>query len=368
MSSDTTKAEVPPLSEIRSCSDFEAAALICLKDAAREYIYSGEPVTMANNRSDFSTFMFRPKVLSDVSAVDIGTSIFGIPASTPFYLSSVAKGSLVAGKEGEAVFVRAAARAGTVYLCPLVSSVPVSKMWAAATPDQKLPFQYYLMTDEEESTESLQEAIELGARAVVVTVDANAPRGGSFGRATQTSIGTYPSPYLTWERLADLRQSLPSHMPLYLKGIQRGEDALRAAKFGVQGIVVSNHGGRSCDDACGSLSNLEEVTAALREAGLMQSMEVVFDSGVRSGRDALKALCLGATGIGLGRPYYWAAASHGEDGVVALIEILSAELRFAMAQIGASTMADLGPAFLKRREAPARTISGDEARFSIAKL
>jgi len=110
---------------------------------------------------------------------------------------------------------------------------------------------------------------------------------------------------------------VPPGVPLYLKGVQQAEDALAAARLGVRGIVVSNHGGRCCGGARAALASLEEVSAALREEGL--DVELYYDGGVRSGRDALKALCLGARGVGLGRPYYWAASAYGEEGVVALL-------------------------------------------------
>jgi len=339
----------PPLSELCCCDDFEAAAKLCLPESAWDYISGGEADTMSTNRADFGSVVLRPRVLNDVSSIQIDSQLFGVPCRTPFYLSSVAKGALVAGAQGETMFVRAAATAGTVFLAPSASSLPISKTYAAAAPGQSLPFQFYLMGDEEESFELLQEAIALGASSVVVTVDANAPRAGSFARATLSSAGLSPSPRLAWARLAEVRKMMPPEMPLYLKGIQTSEDALQAVKIGVQGIIVSNHGGRCCGDAWGSLSALEDVSGALRDSGVLGKIELLFDSGVRCGRDALKALCLGATGIGLGRPYYWAAACHAEDGIVALLQILADELRHAMAQVGAGSLEALGPALLARR-------------------
>lgn len=345
------------LADLECCSDFETAARRCLPQSSWEYISGGEADTMARNRLDFASLMIRPRVLNDVSSVDIRCTLFGSPYATPFYLSSVAKGGLVAKAQGETVFVRAAARAEAAFIVPSVSSLPLPDIWSAARPGQGLPFQFYLLGDEEDSMRRLREAITLGATAVVVTVDANAPRRGSFSAATQASTGVFPSPKLTWQRLADIRDMLPSNMPLYLKGVQTAEDALQAARLGVQGIIVSNHGGRCCADAWGALSALEDVAGALREAGVLHTMELLFDSGVRSGRDALKALCLGATGVGLGRPYYWAAACYREDGIVALLQLLGEELRHAMAQAGAPALAALGPSLLCRASSELRSLS-----------
>eukprot|EP00933_Yihiella_yeosuensis_P003696 TRINITY_DN10686_c0_g1_i6.p1 TRINITY_DN10686_c0_g1~~TRINITY_DN10686_c0_g1_i6.p1 ORF type:complete len:368 (+),score=75.48 TRINITY_DN10686_c0_g1_i6:71-1174(+) len=341
-------ASPPPLSELRSCADFEAAARRCLPEASWEYISGGEADTIVRNESDFASFLIRPRILVDVSEIDTRCSLFGSPCASPFYLSSVAKGGLVERVEGERAFVRAAAKAGTTYLVPNVSSRPLKDIWTAAAVSQRLPYQAYLLTDEEESFERLKEAIQLGASAVVVTVDANAPRGESFRRSTQASTGVMPSPLLSWSRLAEITDLLPPGMPLYLKGIQTGEDALKAVQLGVKGIIVSNHGGRACADAWSALSALEDVSQTLREHDALDTIEVLFDSGVRSGRDALKALCLGAQGIGLGRPYYWASACYGEEGIVALLRLLAQELHFAMAQAGAPTFSALTPSLLCR--------------------
>eukprot|EP00931_Biecheleriopsis_adriatica_P050893 TRINITY_DN29493_c0_g1_i1.p1 TRINITY_DN29493_c0_g1~~TRINITY_DN29493_c0_g1_i1.p1 ORF type:complete len:267 (+),score=45.50 TRINITY_DN29493_c0_g1_i1:62-862(+) len=252
-------------------------------------------------------------------------------------------------------FSKAAAEANSAYLVPSVASLELSDIWSAAAPGQALPFQYYLLGDEAESCERLRQALASGASAVVVTVDANAPRQGSFRQSTAVAAaGVFPSPRLSWAKLAEIRKLIPAHLPLYLKGIQTAEDALLAVSVGVKGLVVSNHGGRCCGSAWPALAALEDVAGALRREGLLApgGVELYFDSGVRSGRDALKALCLGAKGIGLGRPYYWAAACHGQRGIVALLQLLQEELCHAMAQVGAPTLQSLCPAMLSRSGLP----------------
>eukprot|EP00418_Pyrodinium_bahamense_P081022 CAMPEP_0179069000 /NCGR_PEP_ID=MMETSP0796-20121207/30284_1 /TAXON_ID=73915 /ORGANISM="Pyrodinium bahamense, Strain pbaha01" /LENGTH=366 /DNA_ID=CAMNT_0020766057 /DNA_START=87 /DNA_END=1187 /DNA_ORIENTATION=+ len=337
---------VPALDELRTCKDFEKAAHGCLSAMTWDYISGGEADTITANAVEFAALRIRPRVLVDVSSVDVSTSFLGAPRECPFYLSSVAKGGLVAGQEGEAAFVRAAARAGSAYIVPILTSLPYERIWAAAAPSQGLPFQFYLLGDESQSFELLRNALRLGTSAVVVTVDSNAPRAGAFRGNTGSLVGAFPSPSLTWAKLEEVRATVPSGVRMYLKGVQTGEDALQAAKLGLDGLIISNHGGRCCGDAWGSLSALRDVSEVLRAAGFLGRVELLLDSGVRSGRDAMKALCLGACGVGLGRPYYWASACHGEEGVVALLALLTAELQHAMAQAGASRLSELGPQLL----------------------
>mmetsp|Transcript_53465 Transcript_53465/g.124528 ORF Transcript_53465/g.124528 Transcript_53465/m.124528 type:complete len:355 (+) Transcript_53465:29-1093(+) len=351
------RPQPPALVDLENCADYEREAQKCLPTSSWDYISGGEEDTIQRNVEAFKDFMLRPRILRDVSTVSTECTIFGQRCATPIYLSSLAKGGLVAAA-GEATFVKAATRLSTQFIVPSISSVPLKEVWlAAAQPD--LAFQFYLLGDEETSMERLQEAVTLGASSIIVTVDANAPRRGALFRSTAGATGVFPSPRLSWARLAELRAGLPPGMPVYLKGVQTAEDALAAASVGVAGIIVSNHGGRVCGDSIAALHALEEVAAALRQAGCLSSaggrVELYFDSGVRSGRDVLKALCLGAQAVGIGRPYYWAAACHGEDGVVALVEMLTAELQHAMAQSGAAALDMLGPSSLCRRmPAPAR--------------
>lgn len=348
---------LPPLEEVQSLAAFAPLAKLKLPKPSWEYISGGEADTMERNEAAFGSFCIRPRILTDVTTITTKCNLLGRPCSAPLYLSSIAKGGMVSGTEGEAAFVRASVRAEIPFIVPSLSSAPYEKVWAAAPPGQSLPFQFYMLGDEGDSIERLQEALRRGVNAVVVTVDANAPRSGAFRAVTGSLAGAFPSTALTWERLADVKKLLPVDMPLYLKGVQTAEDALTAARIGVQGMIVSNHGGRCCGDARSSLAALEEVAGALREEGLLDTLELLFDGGVRTGRDVLKALCLGANGVGIGRPYYWACGSYGEDGIVAMVDVLSAELRHAMSQAGRPTLESLCPEVLCRMEAPAYSFS-----------
>ena len=175
----------------------------------------------------------------------------------------------------------------------------------------------------------------------------------------------------TWSKLTQVRAELPPSVPVYLKGIQTAEDAVRAVQSGVQGIVVSNHGGRACGGCRSALACLEEICGCLKSKNLLGSLEILFDGGVRSGRDIFKALCLGANGVGIGRPYYWASAAYGEEGVVAAVELLRQELQHTMAQAGAPSLELLCPSMLCRAATPHRPLRlvwDDDDLLHTAKL
>jgi lactate 2-monooxygenase len=157
--------------------------------------------------------------------------------------------------------------------------------------------------------------------------------------AVETFLDVFSNSALTWENLEFLRER--TRLPILLKGIQRRADAARALDCGVDGIVVSNHGGRQVDGAIGALDALPGIVAEV--AG---RVPVVFDSGVRTGSDAFKALALGATAVGIGRPYVYGLAIAGERGVREVIDQLRAELDITMALAGCARVADIGPEFL----------------------
>lgn len=337
-----------PLEELLSTEDFEEAAKNCLPEANWDYISGGESDTIQRNRRAFVPWLFRPRVLRDVSDVDLRCELFGACCGTPIYLSCLAKGRLV-DKSGEVTFIRAAEKVQSRFIVPTISSVGLEEVFKAAR--HPPPFQVYVLAnDDGSSRQQLDTALALGVGALVVTVDANAPRHGALHRATAGATGVFPSPSFDWTMLEELRKSFPADVPVYLKGIQSAEDALQAVAIGVKGIVVSNHGGRACGNAIGALEALEEVATALRSAGFLgaecPAVELYCDSGVRSGRDVAKALCLGARGVGIGRPYYWAAACGGEEGIVQLVQQLTAELKLCMQQLGVSQLRQLNPRLL----------------------
>ena len=166
-------------------------------------------------------------------------------------------------------------------------------------------------------------------------------RSGEPRAAVQRFLAIFSRPSLTWENVATLREM--TKLPILIKGIQHPDDARKAVEHGMDGIVVSNHGGRQVDGAIGSLDALPPVVDAI--AG---RMPVLFDSGIRSGADIFKALCLGASAVLLGRPYVYGLAIAGEEGVREVIRNMIAELDLTMALTGYSSIAQLNPSILSR--------------------
>eukprot|EP00438_Fugacium_kawagutii_P030211 Skav209849 [mRNA] locus=scaffold980:56695:62829:- [translate_table: standard] len=147
---------------------------------------------------------------------------------------------------------------------------------------------------DDSAADQLQLALSLGVSALVVTVDANAPRHGALHRATAGATGVFPSPSFDWEKLKEMMKDFPAEVPVYLKGIQSAEDALQAVALGVRGIVVSNHGGRACGNAIGALEALQEVAEALRGAGVL-APQAACDIGDPPAPTNHGALASGAT-------------------------------------------------------------------------
>ena len=153
------------------------------------------------------------------------------------------------------------------------------------------------------------------------------------------AISSFIDPSLNWSDIAWFK-SITS-MPIVLKGIQSGEDAVMAAQHGVAGIVLSNHGGRQLDTSRSGIEVLEEVMNSVRAAGLERKMEIFVDGGIRRGTDIFKALALGAKGVGIGRPFLYAMSAYGVPGVERAIDILTDELEVTMRLMGCPSLSDI---------------------------
>lgn len=360
--------------------DLGRAALKVNKDeaarAATGFLESGEADTMARNRSAFDTYLVRPRVLVDASEVrttwastsNAAPSLFDSASKMPMYLSPIAaSGAFMA--EGEAGMARAAARAGFGYVVPTFAFQNLNLIFASAG-DSPLAYQFYLIHGQRErSFELLETALSLGATAVVVTVDVNAPRWGSLNQLSNAVVGKKPVHDFTWDTLEEVKRAVDGRVPIFLKGVQTAEDAEEAVKRGITRFIVSNHGGRACGGARAALHSLEEIAGYFRAKGMLATaksrpvtnddgvrVEILYDSGVRSGRDVFRALCLGASAVGIGRLYMWASAAGGEDGVMALMEVLQRELQHCMAQAGCTCLEDCQPERLCRSDAPWRSL------------
>lgn len=341
--------------------EFEAVARELLPQPAFDYYAGGadDEVTLATNREAFRRRSIRYRVLVDVGARDLSTDVLGTRLPFPVILAPTAMHKM-AHPEGEAATARGAAEAGTLHTVSTIATVALEDV-AAAAPGAPRWFQLYWFGDRDQTSSLVKRAHAAGYTAIAVTVDlpvlgrrerdlrnvfelpteyrlANlvedpeAPAAGGHGFhawADSHARGT-----LTWEDIEWLRSISP--LPLLLKGIVRQDDAIRAVEIGIDGIWVSNHGGRQLDGSIPTLDALGEIAPAV--AG---RAAIVVDGGVRRGTDVLKALALGADCVAIGRPQLWGLAAGGADGVRRVLELLRDEFSLAMALGGCRSRAEI---------------------------
>jgi isopentenyl diphosphate isomerase/L-lactate dehydrogenase-like FMN-dependent dehydrogenase len=336
--------------ELVNVFDYEALARTYLDTGTWAYFAGGadDEVTLRANRHTFERIQLRPRMLVDVSTIDMHTSAMRTPIKMPILIAPVGFQGL-AHLDGECATARAIGPTGSLMVVSTFASRTLEEIAQAATG----PLWFQLSAPDRIWTEQLVHRAEsAGYRAIVVTVDA--PRNGNKERVTRQ--GFHPPAYKanfgdeplgnnftslpTWESLAWLR-SLTS-LPIVLKGILTAEDAHLAVEHGMDGIVVSNHGGRQLDGVPPTLEVLAEIVEAVNRRS-----EVYIDSGFRRGTDILKALALGARAVLVGRPVIWGLAVGGTDGVISILEMLRAELEQAMALAGRPTLNDIDHTLLK---------------------
>ncbi len=336
--------------ELVNVFDYEKLAQARMAPPLWEYYQGGsdDEVTMRDCRAAFERIKLRPRVLVDVSTevLNMSASVLGIPVSMPVLIAPMALHCL-AHPEGECATAEAAGRAGTLMIASTVATRSIEEIAQAAS--GPLWFQLYTYPSFKVAESLVRRAEDAGYRAIVLTVDL--PRLGNREKDLRNNVTIPPPPYqeanfigiekvgqewvaLTWESLAWLR-SITS-LPIVLKGILTGEDARLAVEHGVDGIVVSNHGGRQLDTAIPSIEAMPEIVEAV--AG---RCEVYLDGGIRRGTDILKALALGARAVLVGRPVLWGLAVNGADGAYHVLEMLRKELELAMALSGRPTLASI---------------------------
>ena len=280
----------------------------------------------------WQSWWLRPRVLRDTREVSTATTVLGSPVRSPVLTAPTAVNGL-AHPDAEAAVARACARAGTIQVVASGSTLELEEIAAAGG---RPWFQLYTRPEWEETVARVHRAEAAGATALVVTVDL--PELGLRPRGTAVHLGSDPlvpvqgrlglaNAGLDWAMVERIRALTP--LPCVLKGILHPEDARMACEAGIDAIVVSNHGGRQLDGQIPSARALPEVVEVVANR-----CEVYVDSGIREGLDVLRALALGARAVLVGRPYLWALAVAGEDGVLALLERLREELRHAMVLCG----------------------------------
>jgi len=362
----------------------QPVAMAALAEAARaqiesreaDYVFgaAGSEDTMRGNEAAFARWRIVPRMLRDTSVRDLGVTVLGTELPAPLGLAPIGAQSIV-HEEGELAVARAAGAVGLPMAVSTVSSHPLEAI--AAQGGGPKWFQLYWPSDRELVASLVSRAEAAGYQAVIVTVDTVVPGWKprelqaawqpvlqGIGIANYVSdpvfrasleqtpeenmqaavgqwIATYSDPTVTWENLAFLREN--TKLPILLKGILHPEDATRAVQEGVDGIVVSNHGGRQVD---GEIASLDALPAVVDEVG--DDLAVLLDSGVRCGADAVKALALGADAVLIGRPYLWGLAAGGEPGVLTVLRSLLAELDLTIGLTGHTRPDELTPGLLVR--------------------
>jgi lactate 2-monooxygenase len=358
-----------------SPEEWEARAAEVLDAGPFDYIAggAGSEATMRANLEAFDRRRLRPRMLTGNADRDISIEVLGTSSPAPFLLAPIGVLS-IAHAEGEIAVARAAAASGIPMVLSSAASHSLEDV-ALAMGDAPRWFQLYWASDREIALSFVGRATAAGYSAVVVTLDtltlgwrdrdlskAYLPFVTGEGcaqffsdpvfrsrlerapeldvvTAAVTMLATFPNLGLTWDDLAWLRGE--TELPLLVKGVLTGEDALRARECGVDGVVVSNHGGRQVDGAVAALDALVEVREALGP-----DATVLMDSGIRRGADVLKALALGADAVLLGRPYAYGLAVGGQEGVEAVVRHLMAETDITLALIGGTAARELDSSWI----------------------
>ncbi|KAK8105980.1 hypothetical protein PG999_009339 [Apiospora kogelbergensis] len=370
-------ADKPALAQCYNLLDFEAVAKRTMKKGAWGYYSSAadDEITLRENHEAFHRIWFRPRVLVDVENVDISTTMLGAKVDIPFYVTATALGKL-GHPEGEVVLTRAARKHNVVQMIPTLASCSFDEIMDAAEGDQVQWMQLYVNSDRAITERIVKHAEKRGCKGLFITVDA--PQLGrrekdmrskftdqgsnvQSGQETDNSqgaaraISSFIDPSLSWKDIPWFRSI--TKMPIILKGVQRVEDVLKAVTMGVDGVVLSNHGGRQLDFARSGIEVLAETMPVLRQLGLEDKIEVYIDGGVRRATDILKALCLGAKGVGIGRPFLYSMSAYGLEGVDRAMQLLKDEMEMNMRLIGCSSIDQLDPSLVDTTNIGSHTTS-----------
>lgn len=354
-------------------ADFERLARERLDPPAYDYYLggAGDEVTLRENREAWGRVALQPRVLVDVSARDLATTVLGRRLALPVLVAPCAYQRL-AHPDGECATARAAHAVGTVMTLSTLSNASLEEVRAASA--GPLWFQLYCYKDRGLTRALVERAEAAGYDALVLTVDTpllgrrerdvrnrfRLPEGMRMGNVRPGGVDTLPdvpdsglahyfaellSPAITWRDVAWLRGV--TRLAVVLKGVLRPDDARRAADAGAAAVVVSNHGGRQLDGAVATARALPGVAAAAARASADGApLEVLVDGGVRRGADVVRALAMGARAVLVGRPALWGLAAGGEAGVRRVLELLRDEVDLAMALCGCRNVAEVTPDLL----------------------
>ncbi|KAK3902467.1 cytochrome b5-like protein [Staphylotrichum tortipilum] len=376
------KTPPPPLDSLLNLDDIEAAATAQISKKCWAYYFSASDDLLSKslNNAAFRAILLRPRVFVDVTRVSTATTLLGgsHPVSTPLYVSPAAMARL-AHPDGEAGIARGISRFGALQLVSHNASMSPEQIVADASPGQIFGWQLYVQNDRAKSEAMLARVVAMKNRykCIVLTLDAPVPskrehderagmearlaleRASGGGRPDSNSgvgqqlfFGTAAD--LTWQDTLPWLEKHAGGLPIVIKGIQTHEDAFLAARWArthpgtIKAIILSNHGGRSLDTSPPAVHTLLEIRKYCPE--VFGAVEVWVDGGVKRGTDVVKALCLGARMVGVGRAAL---------GVERTFEILQAEIETCMKMLGARDISELGPRFINTRAVERDIFDGD---------
>ncbi|MCJ1307195.1 hypothetical protein MMC25_000841 [Agyrium rufum] len=367
----------PALEDLLNLDDIEEAATKQISRKAWAYYFSAadDLVSKSLNNTIHRSILLRPRIFIDCEKCDLSTTIIGQKVGLPIFVSPAAMARL-AHPTGEAGIAKACSRFNAMQMISNNASMTPEQIVADAKPGQVFGWQLYVQTDAKKSEDMLARINKMSDKIkfICLTLDApvpgkrehdersksvgaslpvtsdaqkgSAPRPGGGGIGQQLFFGT--SPKLTWKQtLPWLAKHTP--LPIILKGVQTHEDAYLASLYApqIKGILLSNHGGRAADTAPPAIHTLLEIRKYCPE--VLGKIDVLVDGGIKRGTDVVKALCLGAKGVGIGRAALWGLGAGGVEGVERTLEILQNETRTAMQLLGAGTIAELGPQHVNTR-------------------
>ena len=361
----------PNMNQMLNVYDFESVAKRTMSKQGWNYYSSGadDEITLRENHVAFQRIWLRPRVLVNVRRVNMSTKLLGYSSNLPLYVTATALGKLAA-PEGELAIVRACGKKKLIYMLPTLSSYTLSEMINEKLTNQIQFGQLYVNSDRTKTKEYIHALEQGGCKALFITVDApqlgrrekdmrnkfteqganvqsvedsdgDVDRNQGVARAISEFIDTS----LCWDDLKWFKSV--TNMKIVLKGVATWEDTVAAYEAGVNGVVLSNHGGRQLDTARSGIEILAEVVPELNKRYGNQwrqdGFELYVDGGVRRGSDIFKALAMGATAVGIGRPVLYSLASYGQKGIEKMLKLFADELTMVMRLMGTPTIQDINP-------------------------